>query len=266
MGSVYNRLIRGKKTTPATATATASAVPAPQQPEVSKEVFDTNANKALDAICNTPNIKSDLLNLTYNLKDDDRGQLINVLNSDNNKLKYDKIKADIRSEIERSRPEEDLRRGIRASSSLSPPPPSMELSEEDLRRGRGIRASSSPESPRPPPPSREPPKENGAAFYADSIMSDAVNSATAAADERDVNRAMPSFSKDELERQQNPNRQSAYPRPPPPAAATTDVGPGASGGRRRTKKSKYYNKRRRTKGRRTKGRRVKRRRSNKRRN
>jgi hypothetical protein len=221
-----------------------------QQLKVSKDVFDTNANKALDAICKNSNIKSDLLNFTYKLNDGDRGQLINVLNSGNNKLEYNKIKADIRSEIERSRPEEDHGRGIGASSFPEPRRPSMELSEEDLGRG----ASSSPPPPRPPPPSREPPQENGAAFYANSVTSNLINGVTAAADERDVNRAMPPFSKDELERQQNPN----------PIGANSIIP--RQGGRRRTKKSKYYNKRRRTKGRRTKGRRVKRRRSNKRRN
>lgn len=100
-------LYRGKKTAQTTATASAVTAPqpvvlqsSPQQPKVSKEVFNTNANKALDAIYNTPKIKNDLLNFTYNLKDDDRGKLFNVLNSGDNKLMYDNIKANIRSEIE----------------------------------------------------------------------------------------------------------------------------------------------------------------------
>ena len=132
----------------------------------------------MDAICKNSNIKSNLLNFTYNLNDGDRGQLINVLNSGTNKSEYDKIKADIQSEIERSRPKED----------------------------------------------------------------------------------MPSFFKDELERQRNPNPNSDYPRLPPNIPLDRPRSAGG-GGRRRTKKSKYYNKRKRTKRRR-----VKRRRTNKRRN
>jgi hypothetical protein len=235
MSSLYNRL-RGKKTTPATATAVPAPQPAvlqssSQQPKVSKDIFDTNANKALDAICKTPNIKSDLLDFTYNLKDDDRGQLINVLNSGNNKSEYDKIKANIRSEIERSnaveeealpsalspsmpRPEEDHGRGIGASSSPSPPPtrpppPSRQLSEEDLGGGEEVRLPEAPSS---------------------SIQDNAEDNAAATIQKR---------VRGNISRK----------------------GQRSVGGRRRTKKSKYYNKRKRTKGRR-----VKRRRSNKRRN
>lgn len=200
-----------------------------QQPKVSKDVFDTNANKALDAICKNSNIKSNLLNFTYNLNDGDRGQLINVLNSGTNKSEYDKIKADIQSEIERSRPKENLGRGIGASSfpepprPLSPPPPSP-LSQP-------MPAGSPPPAPLSQPLSQLMPEGSTAqGDMAHDVVENAINAARA-----------------RVTGQQQDLGEGAVPL-------------GRGGGRRRTKNAKYYNKRRRSKRRRSK-----RRRSNKRR-
>ena len=258
MSALYNK-IRGKKTAQTTATASAVTAPqpvvlqsSPQQPKVSKEVFNTNANKALDAIYKTPKIKNDLLNFTYNLKDDDRGKLINVLNSGDNKSMYDNIKANIRSEIETSnavdervlpsvlsssmpRPDQDPGSGVGASSSREPP--SRQLSEEDP--GSGVGASSSRE-----PPSRQLSDENigrgvelGLPEASSSLIED-----NAIEDNAIKDNAATTIQRTMRGRLSRKDQTSG-------------------GGRRRTKKSKYYNKRRRTKGRRTK-----RRRTNKRRN
>lgn len=238
MSALYNKII-GKKTAQTTATASAVTAPqpvvlqsSPQQPKVSKEVFNTNANKALDAIYKTPKIKNDLLNFTYNLKDDDRGKLINVLNSGDNKSMYDNIKANIRSEIETSnavdervlpsvlsssmpRPDQDLGSAIGIGASSSREPPSRQLSEEDP--GSGVELGL--------------PEASSSLIEDNAIEDNAIKDNAATTIQRTMRGRL--SRKDQT----------------------------SGGGRRRTKKSKYYNKRRRTKGRRTK-----RRRTNKRRN
>jgi hypothetical protein len=184
----------------------------------------------LDAICKNSNIKSDLLNFTYSLKDDDRGQLINVFNSGNNKSEYDKIKANIRSEIERPN-------AVEKQASPSALSSSRPLQEVD--NGSVIGASSSPLSP-----SRQLSEEDGGGGEED--------------DQR-VEAGLPEASSPSIQDNAEDNAAVEIQRRVRGYNSRRDQR--SVGGRRRTKKSKYYNKRRRTKGRR-----VKRRRSNKRRN
>jgi hypothetical protein len=260
MSALYNK-IRGKKTAQTTATASAVTAPqpvvlqsSPQQPKVSKEVFNTNANKALDAIYKTPKIKNDLLNFTYNLKDDDRGKLINVLNSGDNKSMYDNIKANIRSEIETSNAVDERVLPSVLSSSMPRP-------DQDLGSAIGIGELSSPSSarrlptPPPPPPSRQLSEEDPGS---------GVGASSRQLSDEDIGRGvelgLPEASSSLIEDNAiKDNAATTIQRTMRGRLSRKDQTSG--GGRRRTKKSKYYNKRRRTKGRRTK-----RRRSNKRRN